>query len=79
MVRAALSRDQGGTISAHSIRFSVNAPSRLDHNVRPDEGLLYQVDGSHFRLDDSSNDPTPIHSKSDVGGQQDQSVESDEL
>jgi hypothetical protein len=56
-----------GTISAHLIRFSTNAASRLHYNARPDEDLLYQVDGSHFRLYDAANDPAPIHSKSDVG------------
>src|SRR5438874_13801777 len=56
-----------GTISAHLIRFSTNAPSRLHYNARPDEDLLYQVDGGHFRLYDPSKDPAPIHSKSDVG------------
>lgn len=54
-----------GTISAHLIRFSTNARSRLHYNVRPDEDLLYQVDGSHFRLYDASKDPAPIHSKSE--------------
>lgn len=55
-----------GTISAHLIRFSTNAPSRLHYSVREDEDLLFQVDGSHFRLYDSSTDPTPIHSKFDA-------------
>lgn len=59
-----------GTISAHLIRFSTNAPSRLHYSARPDEDLLYQVDGSHFRLYDASKDPAPIHSKSDVTVQQ---------
>src|SRR5262245_44385081 len=54
-----------GTVLAHLIRFSTNAPSRLHYNARPEEDLLYQVDGSHFRRYDSSNDPTPIHSKED--------------
>ena len=55
-----------GTISAHLIRFSTNASSRLHYNARPDEDLLYQVDGSHFRLYDPAKDPTPIHSKADA-------------
>jgi len=55
-----------GTISAHLIRFSTNAPGRLHHGFRPDEDLLYQVDGSHFRTYDASKDPMPIHSKGDV-------------
>jgi endonuclease len=36
------------------------------YGARPEEDLLYQVDGSHFRRFDSVNDPAPIHSKSDV-------------
>lgn len=55
-----------GTISAHLIRFSTNAPSRLHYSAKADEDLLFQVDGSHFRLYDQSTDPAPIHSKSDA-------------
>lgn len=55
-----------GTISAHLIRFSINAPSRLHYSARADEDLLFQVDGSHFRLYEPSTDPAPIHSKSDA-------------
>ena len=64
-----------GTISAHLIRFSTNAPSRLHYNVKADEDLLFQVDGSHFRLYDSASDPAPIHSKSDATASQEKSVE----
>jgi endonuclease len=55
-----------GTITAHLIRFSTNAPSRLHYSVRSDEDLLYQIDGSHFRPFDPARDPAPIHSKSDI-------------
>jgi len=55
-----------GTISAHLIRFSTNAPSRLHYSAKADEDLLFQVDASHFRLYDPSTDPVPIHSKSDA-------------
>jgi hypothetical protein len=55
-----------GTILAHLVRFSSNAPSRLHYNFKADEDLLFQVDGSHFRLYDPSNDPAPIHSKGDT-------------
>lgn len=55
-----------GTISAHLIRFSTNAPSRLHYSAKADEDVLFQVDGSHFRLYDPSSDPAPIHSKSDA-------------
>jgi len=55
-----------GTIAAHLIRFSTNAPSRLHYNAKSDEDLLFQLDGSNFRRYDPSNDPAPIHSKSDA-------------
>jgi endonuclease len=51
-----------GTISAHLIRFSTNAPSRLHYSARPgEEDLLFQIDGSHFRRFDPATDPAPIH------------------
>lgn len=59
-------RIKQGTITAHLIRFSTNAPSRLHYNARPDEDLLYQIDGRHFRLYDSATDPLPLHSKGDL-------------
>ena len=55
-----------GTISAHLIRFSTNSPSRLHYAAKSDEDLLFQVDGSHFRLYDPATDPVPIHPKSDT-------------
>ena len=64
-----------GTISAHLIRFSTNAPSRLHYSVKADEDLLFQIDGSHFRLYDPAGDPAPIHSKSDATASQEKTVE----
>jgi len=55
-----------GTVSAHLLRFSTNAPSRLHYNAKPDEDLLFQIDGSRFRRFKPSQDPAPIHAKSDV-------------
>jgi hypothetical protein len=54
------------TISAHLIRFSTNAPSRLHFGSKPDEDLLYQIDRSHFRLYEATTDRVPIHSKADA-------------
>ncbi len=52
------------TITAHLTRLSINAPSRIHYSARPkDDDVLYQIDGSHFRLYDPENDPTPIHEK----------------
>ena len=55
-----------GTISAHLIRFSTNARGRIHHPVKSDEDLLFQVDGSHFRLYDAATDPAPITKKPPV-------------
>lgn len=55
-----------GTIGAHLLRFSTNAPSRLHYSVRADEDLLFQIDGAHFRRYDSKTDPSPIRTKADV-------------
>lgn len=54
-----------GTITAHLLRMSVNAPSRIHYSVNPngDDDLLYQIDGSHFRLYEKDNDPLPIYEK----------------
>jgi hypothetical protein len=57
-------RVKEGTISAHLIRFSTNATSRMHYNVRPgEEDLFFQLDSGHFRLYDPTLDPAPIHDK----------------
>ena len=56
-----------GTISAHLIRFSTNAHSRIHHPAKPDEDLLFQVDPSHFRLYDPTTDPEPIDGSTEDG------------
>lgn len=52
-----------GTISAHLIKMSVNAPSRIHYNANPngEDDLLFQIDGSHFRIYDPEKDPQPIY------------------
>ena len=53
-----------GTVQAHLIRLSTNAPTRLHYNARPNEDdVFYQLDGSHFRLYDPAHDPAPIREK----------------
>ena len=54
---------QAGTVSAHLIRMSTNAPSRFHYKANPngDDDLFFQIDGSRFRLYDLVNDPTPIY------------------
>lgn len=50
-----------GTISAHLIRLSTNAPSRTHYNAKPlDDDIFFQIDSSHYRLYDSNSDPAPI-------------------
>jgi endonuclease len=54
---------KAGTIAAHLIRLSTNAQSRLHYNaIAGEDDLFFQIDGSHFRLFDSGQDPYPIHS-----------------
>jgi hypothetical protein len=51
------------TVSAHLLKMSTNAPSRVHYNVNPngDDDLLYQIDSQRFRLYDPSSDPSPIY------------------
>ena len=53
------------TISAHLLKLSINAPSRIHYNVDQNgrDDLLYQIDSKKFRLYDPSSDPDPIYSK----------------
>lgn len=52
-----------GTISAHLLKMSVNAPSRIHYAVSKsgEDDLLYQIDSHHFRLYDPDRDPIPIY------------------
>lgn len=51
-----------GTITAHLIRLSVNAPSRLHYAPKPGEDdIFFQVDSNHFRLYDAKQDASPIY------------------
>jgi hypothetical protein len=52
-----------GTLSAHLIRLSINAPSRVHYHPKPGEDdLFFQLDGSRFRLYDPTTDPLPLAS-----------------
>ena len=59
-----------GTISAHFLKMSVNAPSRVHYSVSltGDDDLFYQIDGSRFRLYEKETDPAPIYVKLPSGG-----------
>jgi len=54
-----------GTISAHLLKLSINAPSRIHYNVDSNgrDDLLFQIDSKKFRLYEQSSDPGPIYSK----------------
>ncbi|MGB4504412.1 MAG: hypothetical protein WBI44_05920, partial [Syntrophaceticus sp.] len=43
---------KSGTISAHMIKLSINAPSRIHYNVDPNGNvdLLFQIDSKRFML-----------------------------
>lgn len=51
-----------GTVAAHLIRLSVNAPSRLQYSARADgsDDKFFKIDSTHFRLYEPGRDPTPI-------------------
>jgi len=64
-----------GTITAHLIRLSVNAPSRLHYSPKPGEDdLFFQVDSNHFRLYDAKQDPSPIYDAASVVQRQESEV-----
>jgi hypothetical protein len=55
------------TITAHLVKLSTNAPSRIHYNLHPGaDDLFFRIDGSHFRLYDFNQDPHPIHSAGDA-------------
>lgn len=56
-----------GTIAAHLLRFSVNAPSRVHYSAKPGEDdVFFQLDSSRFRLYSPESDPTPLYEKNNV-------------
>jgi hypothetical protein len=57
---------KSGTIAAHLLRMSTNAPSRVHYGVSSngDDDLLYQIDSQRFRLYEPASDPEPIYTKS---------------
>lgn len=51
-----------GTVAAHLIRLSTNAPSRLQYSARADgsDDRFFKIDSRTFRLYRPATDPTPI-------------------
>lgn len=70
-----------GTISAHLIRMSVNAPSRVHYSVNQngEDDLFYQIDSGHFRLYEPEKDPLPIYTsgKRNVGEAESDGIEAE--
>lgn len=68
-----------GTVNAHLIIMSTNAPSRVHHHLRPNgaDDVLFQIDGKHFRLYSEGKDPPPIY-KNDLTVSQDEEEEPQE-
>ncbi len=62
-----------GTVTAHIIMMTTNAPSRLHHTRQAN--LFFQVDSSHFELYDAARHPKPI-TKEDSDEDDTESVES---
>jgi endonuclease len=54
-----------GTLAAHFIRMSTNAPSRPYYSASPEDDLLFQIDAQHFRRYDPTTDPPPIYTLPD--------------
>jgi endonuclease len=55
-----------GTIKAHLLRLSVNAPSRLHYTPKlGEDDILFQVNSNQFRLYDIKQDPLPIYGAAD--------------
>jgi endonuclease len=53
------------TVSAHLLKMSANAPSRIHYSVRPDgsDDLLFQIDAQRFRRYNPAADPAPIYER----------------
>lgn len=61
-----------GTVAAHLVRLSTNAPSRLQYSAKEDgsDDKLFKIDASHFRLYEAGRDPTPISKLTPVEDEQ---------
>jgi endonuclease len=54
-------RIKRGTIAAHLVRLSTNAPSRVHYQPKSDEDdVFFQLESGRFRLHDADQDPPPI-------------------
>lgn len=66
---------KSGTISAHLIRLSTNAKTRVHYNAKPgQDDVFYQINGSTFRLYDPANDPPPIYTHTATEGRREEAL-----
>lgn len=57
-----------GTVTAHLTRLSTNARSRAHYSAKSGEDdILYQIDGSHYRLYRPCQDPAPLSTDEGTG------------
>lgn len=56
------------TVSAHLLKLSTNAPTRIHYNANPNgkDDLFFQIDRKNFRLYDPTSDPEPIYVKQNI-------------
>lgn len=68
-----------GTVTAHLVLLSTNAPSRIHYNVKftGTYDILFQIDSTNFRLYDKVNDPKPIYENNIVEQVEDVEVENE--
>lgn len=68
------------SIRGHLIAMSVNAKSRVHHNVKPGSGhdLFYQIDSKTFRLYEADKDIAPLYKKNIQSNEIDESNNEEE-
>ena len=69
-----------GTITAHLIKMSVNATSRVHYHVNPngEDDLFYQISGGQFRLYEKDNDPPPLYEKPSLNRRETEQIRNSE-
>ena len=70
-----------GTVSAHLLKMSINAPSRIHYYVDPNgnDDLLFQIDSKKFRLYNPNSDPDPIYIRQEEEGEQEGGDDNNEI
>ena len=72
-------RIKEGTVTAHLIRLSTNAPSRLHYHPKTGENdVFFQIDSNRYRRYNPATDPPPIHEGAPTSVPSDSEAESPE-